>query len=60
MKFKELQTKNKEDLVKIFAETKLELLKEKAQVAAGAMAKNPGKIKQLKKTIAKIKQLENA
>lgn len=58
MKFKELQGKSKEELKKILAETEVELVKENAQVAAGAMAKSPGKIKQLKKTIAKIKQLE--
>ena len=57
MRFKELEQKNKNELAKILAETKLELMKETAQVAAGSMAKNPGKIKQLKKTIAKIKQL---
>ncbi len=59
MKFKELQQKSKEELEKITVETKLELMKERAQVASGAMAKSPGKIKQLKKTIARIKQLEN-
>ena len=59
MKFKELQQKSKDELKKITEETKLELMKERAQVASGAMAKNPGKLKELKKTIAKIKQLEN-
>ncbi|MFW6263283.1 MAG: 50S ribosomal protein L29 [Thermotogota bacterium] len=57
MKFKDLKQKNKDDLNKLLKETKTELLKENAQVASGTMVKNPGKIKQLKKTIAKIKQL---
>lgn len=58
MKFKDIKQKSEGEMKKLMKESKLELLKENAQVAAGTMLKNPGKLKQLKKTIAKIKQLE--
>jgi large subunit ribosomal protein L29 len=57
MKYKDLKAKNKDELVKLLDETELELIRENAQVASGTVPKNPGKIKVLKKTIAKIKQL---
>ncbi len=59
MKFKELKQKTAEERQKILAETKLELMKENAQVSTGTMLKSPGKVKELKKTIARLKQLEN-
>ena len=42
------------DLNKQLSELKLELAKEKAQIAVGAAAKNPGRIRTVKKTIAKM------
>lgn len=57
MKFKDLSQKTKEDLAKIQKETTLELMKERAQVATGTTPKSPGKLKTLRKTLAKIKQI---
>jgi ribosomal protein L29 len=58
MKYSELQSKSADDRKKLMAETKLELMKENAQVAVGTMSKNPGRIKQLKKTIARLNQID--
>ena len=56
MKFKELVQKSEADLDKLEKETTLELIQENAQVAAGTVAKNPGRISVLKKLLGKIKQ----
>jgi len=58
MKFKELSALNKADLEKKYQEEKLELIKLNSQIATGSNIKNPGQIKQLKKTIAKIKTIQ--
>ncbi|NQU98368.1 50S ribosomal protein L29 [Candidatus Woesearchaeota archaeon] len=55
MKFKELEPLSNEDLEKRLEEAKMELIKLNSQVATGITIKSPGQIKQLKKTIAKIK-----
>ncbi|MFT4325891.1 MAG: 50S ribosomal protein L29 [Candidatus Woesearchaeota archaeon] len=57
MKYQDLKKKNAAELDKLFAETNLELMRENAQVANGTVPKNPGKIKVLKKTLAKIIQI---
>lgn len=59
MKFKELKGLTKEDLEKKFIEAESELIKLNSQVATGITIKSPGQIKQLKKTIAKIKTIQN-
>ncbi|MEM5773228.1 MAG: 50S ribosomal protein L29, partial [Candidatus Aenigmatarchaeota archaeon] len=43
-----------EDLDKKLSELRLELLKEQGNVRMGRPTKNPGKIKQIKKNIARI------
>ncbi len=58
MKFKELSALSKEELEKKYQEAKLELIKFNSQVATGLNIKNPGQIKQLKKTIAKINTIK--
>jgi len=58
MKFSDLQSKSVDDRQKLLAETKMELMKENAQVAVGTMSKNPGRIRQLKKTIARLNHLD--
>jgi len=58
MKFKELKALNAENLDKKHQEAKIELIKLNAQTASGANPKNSGQIKQLKKTIAKIKTIQ--
>jgi large subunit ribosomal protein L29 len=51
------------DLINRLNELKLELAKERGQIAVGGSASNPGKVKEIKKTIARIltelKRLEN-
>ena len=55
MKTKEIHSMKNEDLVKKIKELKMELMKLNAQVAVGTVPKNPKQLKQIKKTIAKIK-----
>jgi len=57
MKFKQLQTLNAQDREKKLIEVKKELLKLNGQVVTGTAPKSPGQIKELKKTIAKLKVL---
>jgi len=51
---KELRELKDEDLDKRLSELRLELLKEQGNVKMGRPVKNPGRIKQIKKTIARI------
>jgi ribosomal protein L29 len=57
MKFKQLQTLSVEEREKKLVESKKELLKLNGQVITGTAPKSPGQIKELKKTIAKLKVL---
>jgi len=57
MKIKELRAMPDEDLKTKLAELQKELMKENAQIAAGTVPKSPGKIRNAKKTIAKITML---
>ena len=43
-----------DDLIKRLDELKLELVKDRGQIAVGGSPSNPGRVKTLKKTIAKI------
>jgi len=51
---KQLRELKKEDLGKRLFELKLELLKEQGNVRMGRSIKNPGKIKQIRRNIARI------
>jgi large subunit ribosomal protein L29 len=51
---KQIREMKPEDLNKKLSELRLELLKELGNVKMGRAIKNPGKIKELKKTIARI------
>lgn len=51
---KELRDLSKEQLEEKLGEFKKELLKLNVQVASGATAANPGKLKQTKKNIARV------
>jgi len=53
-KKKEIAAMPKEELKAKMSEIKMELMKEKAQVASGTVPKNPGHIKAMKKTVARI------
>ena len=59
MKIKEINSLNEKDMNEKLVETYKELMKENTQIATGTQIKNPGKVKQLKKTIAKIKMVLN-
>ena len=54
MKIQEIRKMKAEDLDKKLSELKLELSKELGSVKMGRAVKNPGKIKQIKKSIARI------
>ena len=54
MKAKELQAMNELDLESKSIELKKELMKVNSQIAIGTLPKSPGKIKEMKRTIAQI------
>lgn len=55
MKFADLAKKTPEELAKLEQENAIELMKFQAQSASGAAGKESGKIRQLKREIARIK-----
>ncbi len=57
MKFKELAVMSRTELEEKQKEMQMELIKANAQIATGTIPKNPGQVRQTKKTIAKINQL---
>ncbi|MBI2559439.1 50S ribosomal protein L29 [Candidatus Woesearchaeota archaeon] len=54
MKAKELKLMNERDLENKITELKKELMKANSQIATGTIPKNAGKIKETRRTIAKI------
>ena len=58
MRIKELRKLKDEDIVKKLNELKLELLKERGNVEMGGNVKNPGKIKVIRRDIARILTLK--
>ena len=54
MKAKELRVMNELDLENKTIELKKELMKINSQIAIGTIPKNPGKVREMKRTIAKI------
>ncbi len=57
MNIKELRSLPEKERQDKLQEAYKELMKENTQIATGTQIKNPGKVKQLKKTIARIKML---
>ena len=55
MKYSEIKTLTPEQRKKRMKEAELEMIKLKAQVATGTPPQNPGQIRKLRRTIAKIK-----
>ena len=51
---KEIKNMSEKDMEKNINEFKLELAKEKANIAIGATVTSPGRIREIKKTIARI------
>ncbi|MDI6826655.1 MAG: 50S ribosomal protein L29 [Candidatus Aenigmarchaeota archaeon] len=58
MRIKELRKLSDEDLEKKLNELKLELLKERGNVEMGGNVKNPGKIRVIRRDIARILTLK--
>ena len=58
-KKKDLKSMGTEELQKQLAELRMELIKSNSQVASGSAPKNPGQIKQMKKTVARILTIIN-
>ena len=54
MKAKELRLMNEIDLENKSVELKKELMKINSQIAIGTVPKSPGKVREIKRTIAKI------
>ncbi|MBI5797551.1 50S ribosomal protein L29 [Candidatus Woesearchaeota archaeon] len=54
IKNSELRKMNKEELEKKLMEVRKDLVKINAQVAAGTIPENPGNVKNVKKTVARI------
>jgi large subunit ribosomal protein L29 len=58
LKIKELRKLKPEELDKKISELKLELLKERGNVEMGGNVKNPGRIKVIRRDIARITTLK--
>ena len=54
MKSKELRLLNQQDLDGKIVELRQELMKINSQIAVGTLPKSPGRVKEVKRTIAKI------
>jgi len=59
MKLKEIRNLGENAVDETITEMKKELVKMNAQVAIGTALKNPGQVKQIKKTIARILTIQN-
>ena len=59
MKFNDLKKKSADDLKKELETRQSELLRFKAQIGTGAAGKDSGKIRDIKRTIARIHTLMN-
>lgn len=59
MKSKDLKALSKSDLEKKILELKTELIKINSQIKSGTVPENPGKVKNVKKNIARIKTIFN-
>ena len=60
MKLKEIRNLEKNAINQKIAEMKKELVKLNAQIAVGTALKNPGQVRRIKKTIARMLTLQHA
>ncbi len=58
MNIREVKALSKEERQAKLTELELELMKERAQIASGTAPKNPGLLRENRRTIARIKTLE--
>lgn len=56
---KEIRGMDPREREKKMVELKLELAKEKARIFIGSAVNSPGRVRELRKTIARIKTIEN-
>jgi len=59
LKIKQIKEMKDEELKKKLDELRLELLKEQGNVKMGRPTKNPGRIKELRKAIARVLTVQN-
>jgi len=57
MKKKDLQSLSSKELTDKMNDLRLELIKQGSQMSSGAGSKSPGQVRELKKTIARIKTI---
>ena len=60
LRVQEIRKFEKKELEKKLQELKLELAKERANIAIGAAVSSPGKMKELRKTIARIETIKTS
>jgi len=58
LRTKEIRKLNEKETSKRLAELKLEMAKERANISIGATTTSPGKIKEIKRTIARINTIK--
>ena len=54
IKKRQMKEMSKDDLRKRLSELRLELAKERSQIAIGGIPSNPGRIREIRKTIARL------
>lgn len=59
LKYKEIKKMKKEELINKIKELRMELAKERSSAAIGGTVKNPGKLREIRRTIARIKTYLN-
>jgi large subunit ribosomal protein L29 len=59
LKTKDIRKLGKEEIEKKLKELKLELAKERANIDVGSTVLSPGKIREIRRTIARIKTIQN-
>ena len=59
LKINEIREKSESELNEKVNDLKKEIVEEKGQIETGGFAENPGRIKEMRRTIAKIKTVLN-
>ncbi len=59
LRLKDIRAMSSEDRVKRLTELRTELMRLKTMIKAGGAVENPGRIRELRKTIARILTIEN-
>ncbi len=59
LKMKKIRELNEKEIDEKLKELRMELIKEKGASEVGGTVKNPGKIKEIKRTIARIMLIKN-